>query len=115
MLRNARVCPAAEQSLVTNAATPQVPGDDMLTPRLGAVLHLIRWRSLPSPWDLRYQYQVEYDMVTPESFVFRRPLKGCFCIASFKKANSHCESPTVCCGITVVRLPSSVLEPGCLR
>ena len=56
MLRNARVCPAAEQSLVTNAATPQGPDDDRLTPRLGAVLHPIRGRSLPSPWDQRYLY-----------------------------------------------------------
>ena len=78
MLRNACVCPAAEQSPVTNAATPKVPDVDRLTPRLGAVLHLIRGRSLPSPWDQRYLYQVEYDMVTPESFVFGRPLRGCF-------------------------------------
>ena len=45
-------------------------------------------------------------MVTLESFVFGRPLRGCFCIASPKKANSKRESPTVCCGITALRLPS---------
>ena len=99
MPRNARGCPAAEQSPVTNAATPQVPDDDRLTPRLGAVLHPFRGRPLPSPWDQRYLYQVEYDTVTPESFVFGRPLRGCFCIASPKKGNSHCELPTA-------RLPS---------
>ena len=44
-------------------------------------------------------------MVKPESFLSGRPLRGCFCITSLTKANSHCESPTVCRGITAVRLP----------
>ena len=57
-----------------------------------------------------YLYPDEYvlvkpDSFLPDSFLPGRPLKGCFCSASLKKANSHCESPTVCGGITAVGLP----------
>ena len=42
VLHNACVCPAAGQSLVAGAVTPQVPADDRLIPRLGAALRPIR-------------------------------------------------------------------------
>ena len=75
-----------------------------------AALRPIRGWSLPSWWDQWYLYPDEYvlvkpDSFLPDSFLPGRPLKGCFCSASLKKASSHCESPTVCGGITAVGLP----------
>ena len=104
VLHNARACPAAGQSLVAGADTPPVPDVNRLIPHLEAALRPIRERSLPSRWDQWYLYPDEYDMVQPDSFWPGRPLRGCFCFASLKKTNSHCESPAVCDGITAVGL-----------
>ena len=104
VLHNACVSLAAGQSLVAGADTPPDPDVERLIPRLGAALRPFQERSLLSRWGQRYLCPDDYDMVKPDSFLPGRPLRGCFCFASLKEAKGHCESLTVCGGITAVGL-----------
>ena len=107
-LHNARVSPAAGQSLVAGVDTPPDPDDEGLIPHFGAALRPFQDRYLLSRWGQRNLCSDEYDMEKPDSFLAGCPLSGCLCFASLKEAKGHCESLTDCGGITAVGLTFQV-------
>ena len=107
-LHNARVSPAAGQSLVAGADTPPSPGVKGLIPHFGAALRPFQERYLLSRRGQRYLCSDEYDMEKPDSFLPGRPLRGCLCFAPLKDAKGHCESLTDCGGTTAVGLTFQV-------
>ena len=104
VLHNARVSPAAGQSLVAGVDTPPDPDVEGLIPRLGAALRPFQERSLLSRWGQRYLCSDEYEVEKPDSFLAGCPHSGCSSFTSLQEEKGHCKSPTDCGGIAAVGL-----------
>ena len=98
VLHNARVRPAAGQSLVAGVGTPPVPDVAGLVSRLGTALRPFQGMYLLSRRTQKSSCSDVCEMVKPDSFQAECPRSGCSIFVSLNEAKGHGGSPIYCSG-----------------